>query len=234
MTDASTYRPPAPDAAPPSPDFADALDALVHEADEARALRRRRQRSALLAREAAHVHFVSAASAIMRDVLAPRARALAARFPWATLDEQVTNGGMRLRVHFVRTERYPVTAEVDLRVLHDPGMAEARLVITTELVPQLVEHARSVHRDWPVDHPDTTELATFADAVLLDFVRLYLSIETDERYQRLHTHIDPVCGGAVTEGDAVATRTVGTRTLRFCSTACAVLFDARPDFYLAR
>lgn len=42
---------------------------------------------------------------------------------------------------------------------------------------------------------------------------------------------DPVCGMTIAEQDAYATRQIGSAQVSFCSSACAVQFDAEPQRY---
>jgi Cu+-exporting ATPase len=43
--------------------------------------------------------------------------------------------------------------------------------------------------------------------------------------------VDPVCGMTIDPASAAAHREVGDRTVYFCSTHCAAMFDADPDRY---
>jgi len=73
---------------------------------------------------------------------------------------------------------------------------------------------------------------TWVEQHLVSFVRGYLGLPDDPRYQRENVYIDPVCGMEVPGGTGVEFATFGGATYVFCAPACRVRFEANPRLFL--
>lgn len=229
--------------------FAERVEALLDAHERERATRLRGVADVMAERDASVTAFERVKPLLTAGLVRPRVEALAARFPNASLEELDSPIGVHTRAVFARTDRAPAKVTLTAGALLDAERRVASVFTSIELIPVLVAVPRGAHRDVSLDvlldrlvegdaagssAAEWDAVTTWLDEQLLSFLRLYLSIETDPRYQQTAMHVDPVCGMRVQAGNAAATQVRGMHTYFFCSKACAARFREDPDAYLQR
>lgn len=222
-----------------TPDFTKRLEQVITAAETARARQSREMETTMAEREAAERKFEQMAVDLFGRVIRPRVEALTSGLGAMPLvryemDQCQTAVGVHTRCVFARTTRFPATTTLTVGVLHDQVKGGASVFCRVEVVPVLFDFTKEDHLDISLDAPDEQAVAQWVGDRLLRFLDLYLSLETDPRYQAQNVVQDPVCGmqvsGAVAEHHVEHHR----HTYHFCSQTCRDKFVADPDFYLQR
>lgn len=213
-------------------DFATRIAGILAQAADAR-----RERAGVLAqtmarREEVEAEFRGLAGRLQRDVVAPRIEALVRSFAGVRVEHFTTPGGVSTRCSFPQTPRFPAatTLDVGMVLAHDAEVAS--LVRRTDIAPALLAYERFAHHDVPLAELSADAVAPWVEQQLLDFLSLYLRLETDDAYQQASRHEDPVCGMHLSAADAHHAFLYEHHTYLFCSDACEVKFRADPGFYL--
>lgn len=218
-------------------DFTKRLEQVIGAADMANARQSREMESAMAEREAARRKFEQMAEDLFGRVIRPRMEALTSRLGAMPLvhcemDQCRTAVGVHSRCVFARTARFPATTTLMVGVLHDPAKEVASVFCRVEMVPVLFDRAKEDHLDVSLEAPDEQAVVQWVEDRLLRFLALYLSLETDPRYQRQNLVQDPVCGMRVSAAVAEHHVEHHRHTYHFCSQGCRDKFVADPTFYL--
>lgn len=211
--------------------FFTALDAKLADATCARAARSVGLADTMAHRETAFRQFDEKSAALMREVVMPRVDAVVNRFPNATRLLGETPDGRRVDIHFSPTPAYPATVDLGLGVLLDRENDRGSISWSLSIIPMLVDFEMRNGCGFEPDISEYAPLVAFVESQLLAFVTLYLTIETDARYQRNARHRDPVCGMLVAGPDAAAHVTHQRRVYYFCSARCHDAFAADPAHF---
>lgn len=228
--------------------FASGVEALLDTQSHGRAGRVQAVAAEMASRDAAMEAFERVRSFISTRLLQSRLEVLATRFPNSGLETIHTPGGTRMHFAFARTDRIPAKVSLVTGALLDVERAAASLFTRMEVIPVLVALPDQAHHavalgvldDIVARGDDASPEArarwdaavAWLDQQLLAIVQLYLSFETDAGYQKLASHVDPVCGMRVSGGSAAAIRDFLGRRYYLCSTTCASRFASNPGFYV--
>jgi len=206
------------------------LDRLIEEADRARERELARAVAIMHDSDLARFRFERVAEVIHSGIIRPRAAALAVRFEHATANHFQTPDGLHSYCRFERTTRFPAT--VDLRCSIVLVGDEARLEWSVHVVPALSGLDASERVAVALEAVDWPAVTTWVENHLVAFLRGYLGIQGDPRYQQENVYIDPVCGMEVSGGTGVEFATYEGATYVFCAPSCRERFEANPRLFL--
>ena len=219
--------------------FTTRLDQVIAASEAAKARKSREMDTAMAEREAAEARFEQMAEDLHGRVIHPRVEALTNRLGTLPLvhgemDQCQTAVGVHTRCVFARTPRFPATTTLTVGLLHDQAKEVASVFCRIEIVPILFNLAQEDHLDVSLETPDEQAVVQWVEDRLLRFLQLYLSLETDQRYQRQNLVQDPVCGMQVSAAVAEHHVEHHRHSYHFCSQGCRDKFVADPAFYLQR
>ena len=87
-------------------------------------------------------------------------------------------------------------ARIRLRLSAATDLDVRRLILNydLEIVPVFIQFESHKQAEWPVDAIDRQAVAAWIDDRIVDFVKTYLSLQTNEHYLKDHMVQDPIAG----------------------------------------
>jgi len=208
------------------------LQERIREKLQAAELKRRthadhvRQRMEELDRRTAR--FNEIAGPLLESVIRPRVSALAEQFENAVLTE-AERGHCQCALR--HTDRFPASVKLDLFVTADGHVESLLVCYRLEILPVFFQFNGHDQRAFPLDQVDQTQVASWVDSKITEFVDTYLRLENADAYQRENMVRDPVCGMAVNKTWAAASAEHAGRMYYFCIDECRRRFEQDPQRY---
>ncbi len=168
----------------------------------------------------------------MREIVLPRLKVLAERFPHAEPAKH-SEGAPRASIHLPRTDEFPVDARVDARVVHDADFGQVRLILEASIIPILMDYEREASLELDLAADDALAVERFIEERIVRFVADYLRVlDPDSFYQKDRLVTDPVCGMPLRRAEAATIHDYGGRKYYFCIPNCREVFVADPARYI--
>lgn len=158
----------------------------------------------------------------IESVILPLMQELLQHFDNGKVDVLLSDDYFGCVCKFVHTPRFPATVSFSIDIL--PG-SETSYTARSDLniLPVLMEYNRNNEALFPLDD-DSEALSIWAEDRILEFVDIYLRLETHPLYQKDNTVIDIVCGMHIPFTAATSSVVRDDRTFYFCSEHCKEAF----------
>lgn len=155
-------------------------------------------------------------------VILPMMQELLQHFDNGKVEVQQSDDYFGCVCEFAHTPRFPATVRFGIALL--PGN-ESRYAVRSDLniLPVLMEYNRNSESLFPIDGDDET-LSAWVEERILEFVDIYLRLETHPLYQKDNTVTDIVCGMHIPFTAATSSVLRDGRTFYFCSEHCKEAF----------
>lgn len=206
------------------------LDRLIEDADRARERDVARATATMRQSDLARFRFERVAEILHSGIIGSRISALAARFEHATATHIQTPDGLHSYCRFERTTRFPASADLRCSIVLDHE--QARLEWSVRVVPALSGLDAAEQVSVALDAVDWPLVTTWVEEHVVAFLRGYIGIQDDPRYQQDNAYVDPVCGMQVSGGTGVEFTTYEGATYVFCAPSCRERFEASPRLFL--
>lgn len=207
------------------------IDRLIQDADSARERQLAHTAATMRESELVRLRFERVAEIAHSAIIRPRVAALADRFEHAAAEHFQTPDGLHSYCRFDRTTRFPATAELRCSIVLDQ-QAAAMLECSVHVVPCLSGLDTAERMPVPLDAVAWSEVVRWVEGQLVTFLRGYLDIQDDPRYQQENVYVDPVCGMEVPGGIGVEFATYEQTAYVFCASGCRERFEANPKLFL--
>jgi YHS domain-containing protein len=119
-------------------------------------------------------------------------------------------------------------ARIRLRLSAATDHDVRRLILNydLEIIPVFIQFDSHKQAEWPVEAIDRQDVAAWIDDRIVDFVKTYLSLHTNEHYLKDHMVEDPIAGVRFPKYAAAATVEWGGKTYYFIGEETRRAFEA--------
>jgi YHS domain-containing protein len=156
--------------------------------------------------------------------------ALAESFPNARADRNAHRD--RSVWWFGYSERFPVTARLEIGLTHNETMEQLQLRYQLDIRPSFFNYDAHDKFAVPLETVDDTVVGDWVERKLFEFLGSYLAIDRGRDDADDESVTDPVCGMRIRRSAAVASSECKGHPYFFCSAACQCRFDAAPEQYV--
>jgi YHS domain-containing protein len=177
--------------------------------------------------------YTAIADRLTQTILRPHLEQLKEHFP-NVREPQEWNSRHNCSYLFERSERFPATVRLEFGVTRDGAAAELAVEYLLSIVPVFFPFEASDAIRFPLDQVEDAKVAAWIENKLLQFVDVYLRLETAPLYQAENMVTDPVCGMRLNRLHAPASLEHRGVTYHFCVERCRQEFAEDPERYLAQ
>ncbi|WP_298272390.1 YHS domain-containing protein [Geobacter sp.] len=172
--------------------------------------------------------FAAAAYRLLESVVHPKVVELSQQFDNAMVYDRHSGADFHCACQFAHTPRFPATVTLDIGLL--PGGADGGMTVRYDLqiLPVLMEYKRNDEMGFPLEGADEA-VGRWVDEKILEFVDVYLRLETHPLYQKDNIVVDLVCGMPISATAATSRIERHGRTLYFCSEHCKEAYLKEKD-----
>ena len=159
------------------------------------------------------------------DVWKPRLEALVQRFgDRVKVTPQLAGSAREASLEF-QSE----LARIRLRLSAATDLDVRRLILNydLEIIPVFIQFESHKQAEWPVDAIDRKAVGAWVDDRIVDFVKTYLSLQTNEHYLKDHMVQDPIAGVRFPKYAAAATAEWNGKTYYFIGEETRREFQAK-------
>jgi YHS domain-containing protein len=175
--------------------------------------------------------YTAAADKLMESIIRPRMEQLKRCFEAVNGPQCETTRHM-CRLLFKHSAEFPATATVELGVTRDGHAKTVLIQYDASILPRFVPLDDKDELGIALESLDQAKVAAWVEDKLLQFVDVYLSLETTPQYQAENLATDPVCGMSVNKVGAPARMDHRGKTYFFCVEECRQKFAENPGRYL--
>lgn len=168
--------------------------------------------------------FATIARHILESVIHPRMEVLPRHFDNAVITEWQSDSDFHSICKFTHTPRFPATVTLDISLLPGESYTGVTARYDLEILPVLMEYKRDEEMTFPLDGPDEA-IGLWVEEKIVEFVDIYLHLETHPLYQKDNIVSDPVCGMQISAIAATSKLEWPGRTIYFCSDVCKQAFQ---------
>lgn len=163
----------------------------------------------------------------IETVVLPMMQELLQHFDNGKVEVQINDDYFGCVCEFVHTPRFPATVRFGIALL--PG-SETSFTVRADLniLPVLMEYNRNNEALFPFESDDKA-LSSWVGDRIIEFIDIYLRLETHPLYQKDNTVIDIVCGMHIPFTAATSSVVRNGRTFYFCSEHCKEAFLKNSD-----
>ncbi|TSK07837.1 MAG: YHS domain-containing protein [Geobacter sp.] len=155
-------------------------------------------------------------------IILPRMAELAQQFDNAKVEVLDTEAGYTCLCKFLHIPRFPATVRLGISLFSEDGRG-IFIRYDLSILPVLMEYKPNFQEVFACDDDDS--LGQWVNDRILDFVDVYLQLETHPLYQKENAVIDVVCGMRISSISAACTIESHGRTFYFCSEHCKDAFS---------
>lgn len=163
--------------------------------------------------------FAATAHRLLESVVHPRMVELSHQFDNAVVSDRHSGTDFHCSCDFSHTPRFPATVTLDIGLLPGEKGEGVTVRTTLDILPTLMEYKRNDETDLPLEGSDEA-LSLWVEEKILDFVDIYLRLETHPLYQKDYIVVDLVCGMPISATAAPCKIELHGRALYFCSEHC--------------
>lgn len=162
-------------------------------------------------------------------IVAPRLQSVASYFVNATVGEQRSD---RSSCWFGFCRRFPAVTHVEFAMEHDLKFEELIVGTQTRMMPVLVQFTEQDNLRLPLDCVDEDQVADWVEERLLEFLDIYLRIDSESEDFAEEPVTDPVCGMRILRSMAAASDSFHGHPYFFCCKDCCAQFQHDPSQYI--
>jgi YHS domain-containing protein len=177
-------------------------------------------------------NYTAVADRLTQTILRPRLDRLKEHFPNVCAPQE-WNSRHNCSFLFERTERFPANVRLEFGVTRDGAATELAVEYLLSIVPVFFPFEASDAIRFPLDAVEDAKVAAWVEDKLLQFVDVYLRLETAPPYQAENMVTDPVCGMHLNRLHAPASLEHRGVVYHFCVERCRQVFAEDPERYLA-
>jgi YHS domain-containing protein len=158
----------------------------------------------------------------IEKIILPMMQELLQHFDNGKVEVQLSDDCFGCVCEFAHTPRFPATVRFGIALL--PGNETCYTARSDlNILPVLMEYNRNNEELFSLERDDEA-LSTWVEERILEFVDIYLRLETHPLYQKDNTVIDIVCGMHIPFTAATSSIVRDGRTFYFCSEHCKEAF----------
>lgn len=171
--------------------------------------------------------FDNTARRILASVVLPRIQELSSHFDNATVLPLDERADISCTCQFPHSARFPATVTFSIAFFPGDNYKNLDVHSSLEILPMLMEYKRNDERSFSVDTYDEEAIGLWVEEKILDFVEIYLQLQTHPLYQKENIVTDPVCGMQISAIEATSKLEWSGRTIYFCSEVCKDAFSKK-------
>lgn len=166
--------------------------------------------------------FAAMARRIIQSLIHPRLEELASHFDNASIIEGHGDTDFHCVCKFSHVPRFPATVSLDFSLMPGDDPSQVTIHCGVEILPVLMEYKKN--DDLSVALNSDEKISLWLEDRIIEFIDIYLRLETDVLYQKDNLVTDPVCGMRISLIEATSTVEWQNRTIYFCSDLCKDTF----------
>lgn len=179
--------------------------------------------------EEREAQFSQIANQLLEDTLRPILETFGSYFENAHIEDSVL--GHSAQCDLRHSDRFPAVAKVRFQITHDEMIEMISVHYEAEILPLFIQFERHDTLTQGINDIDRDAVRHWVEQKMLNFIDIYLQIETHEQYQRDNIALDPVCGMRVAKPKGLTSEHDG-QTFFFCSQHCLERFIEQPKEFV--